>query len=211
VHTNGWPASLDPRTERVRGDVRDAATVDRALDGIDAVCHQAAMVGLGVDLQNLPLYVGHNDLGTAVLLAAMDRSRVKTRLSPPFTSQGGADVAEAALLDTLETVRAIDVAHRVLVLEGDYPAPGFDVQPQRGGPMDERLGAAFDDAAETAPGLPTLLVGMDTPQLARLRAAGLDPHLLPELLDVDTIADAREVAALVPHGRFAAAVGTLAS
>ena len=86
VHTNGWPASLDPRTERVRGDVRDAATVDRALDGIDAVCHQAAMVGLGVDLQNLPLYVGHNDLGTAVLLAAMDRSRVKTRLSPPFTS-----------------------------------------------------------------------------------------------------------------------------
>ena len=76
VHTGGWPASLDPRAERVHGDVRDATTVDRALDGVDAVCHQAAMVGLGVDLQDLPLYVGHNDLGTAVLLAAMDRSGV---------------------------------------------------------------------------------------------------------------------------------------
>ena len=76
VHAGGWPGSLDPRAERVHGDVRDAATVDRALDGVDGVCHQAAMVGLGVNLQDLPLYVGHNDLGTAVLLAAMDRSGV---------------------------------------------------------------------------------------------------------------------------------------
>ncbi len=47
-------------------------------------------------------------------------------------------------------------------------------------------------------------------QLARLRAAGLDPHLLPELRDVDTVDDARAVAALAPYGRFAAAVGALA-
>jgi dTDP-L-rhamnose 4-epimerase len=46
------------------------------LAGVDAVCHQAAMVGLGVDLQDLPSYVGHNDLGTAVLLAAMERAGV---------------------------------------------------------------------------------------------------------------------------------------
>jgi len=50
--------------------------VEQALQDIDAVCHQAAIVGLGVDLQDLPLYVGHNDLGTAVLLAAMERSAV---------------------------------------------------------------------------------------------------------------------------------------
>ena len=43
--------------------------------GVDAVCHQAAVVGLGVDLQDLPHYVGVNELGTAVLLAAMDRAR----------------------------------------------------------------------------------------------------------------------------------------
>ncbi len=76
VHAGGWPASLDPRAERVHGDVRQADDVRPALDGVDAVCHQAAMVGLGVDLQDLPLYVGHNDLGTAVLLAAMDRARI---------------------------------------------------------------------------------------------------------------------------------------
>jgi dTDP-L-rhamnose 4-epimerase len=73
VHAGSWPASLDPRAERVHADVREPSTCDGSLDGIDVVCHQAAMVGLGVDLQDLPLYVGHNDLGTAVLLAAMDR------------------------------------------------------------------------------------------------------------------------------------------
>jgi dTDP-L-rhamnose 4-epimerase len=72
VHAGSWPARLDPRAERVHADVREMP--DGALDGIDAVCHQAAMVGLGVDLQDLPAYVGHNDLGTAALLAAMDRA-----------------------------------------------------------------------------------------------------------------------------------------
>jgi dTDP-L-rhamnose 4-epimerase len=62
--------------ELLTGDVRDRATVDRALDGVDAVCHQAAMVGLGVDLDDLPAYVAHNDLGTAVLLSAMARAGV---------------------------------------------------------------------------------------------------------------------------------------
>ena len=33
-----------------------------ALEGVDVVCHQAAMVGLGVDMADLPLYAGHNDL-----------------------------------------------------------------------------------------------------------------------------------------------------
>ncbi|MFP5220207.1 MAG: NAD-dependent epimerase/dehydratase family protein [Actinomycetes bacterium] len=74
VHRGGWPGHLDPRAERVHADVR--TTPDAVLDGVDVVCHQAAMVGLGVDLQDLPLYVGHNDLGTAVLLAAMARAGV---------------------------------------------------------------------------------------------------------------------------------------
>lgn len=74
VHSGSWPASLDARAERVQADVRTLP--DSALDGIDAVCHQAAMVGLGVDLQDLPAYTGHNDLGTAVLLAALDRAGI---------------------------------------------------------------------------------------------------------------------------------------
>jgi dTDP-L-rhamnose 4-epimerase len=58
----------------IRGDVRDASSVRSALAGVDAVVHQAAMVGMGVDLADLPEYVGNNDLGTAVLLAEMARA-----------------------------------------------------------------------------------------------------------------------------------------
>jgi dTDP-L-rhamnose 4-epimerase len=54
-----------------RVDVRDAGEWADLLDGIDVVCHQAAMVGAGVTVADLPSYAGHNDLGTAVLLAAM--------------------------------------------------------------------------------------------------------------------------------------------
>lgn len=57
----------------VRGDVRDDAVLEAALDGIDVVCHQAAKVGLGVDFQDAPDYVSSNDTGTAHVLAAMDR------------------------------------------------------------------------------------------------------------------------------------------
>ena len=55
----------------IRADVRDRDTVASALRGVDVVVHQAAMVGMGVDLADLPEYVGCNDLGTAVLLAGM--------------------------------------------------------------------------------------------------------------------------------------------
>ncbi|AIV35232.1 TIGR04282 family arsenosugar biosynthesis glycosyltransferase [Streptomyces sp. CCM_MD2014] len=58
---------------------------------------------------------------------------------------------------------------------------------------------------------PALLRGvpMSTPvtgavQRGRLLAAGLRVRDLPRLRDVDTAADARAVAALAPHGRFAA-------
>lgn len=55
-------------------DVRDADALDSVLRGIDVVCHQAAVVGAGVSAQDAPAYASHNDLGTAVLLAAMDRA-----------------------------------------------------------------------------------------------------------------------------------------
>ncbi len=62
--------------ELVHGDVRDMAATQAALAGVDAVCHQAAMVGLGLDLGDAPDYAGCNDLGTAVLLAAMSRAGI---------------------------------------------------------------------------------------------------------------------------------------
>jgi len=55
-------------------DVRDGEALEGLLVGVDVVCHQAAMVGNGVDAQDLPGFAAHNDLGTAVLLAAMARA-----------------------------------------------------------------------------------------------------------------------------------------
>ena len=52
-------------------DVREAAAWADLLEGVDVVCHQAAMVGAGVTVADLPSYAAHNDLGTAALLAAM--------------------------------------------------------------------------------------------------------------------------------------------
>src|SRR6266567_722864 len=77
VHPSGEPSL--PRYadfEFVHGDVRDAQTVDNALRGVSTVCHLAAMVGLGTDFGDAPLYAGCNDLGTAVLLASMARAGV---------------------------------------------------------------------------------------------------------------------------------------
>ncbi|MCH0566006.1 MULTISPECIES: DUF2064 domain-containing protein [unclassified Streptomyces] len=97
--------------------------------------------------------------------------RVKTRLTPPYTPAQAAELAAAALADTLRTVAETPASRRVLVLDGrpgPWLPPGFDVVPQCGGGLDERLAAAF--AACTGP---ALLIGMDTPQVS------------PELLTVD--------------------------
>ncbi|OIK07570.1 TIGR04282 family arsenosugar biosynthesis glycosyltransferase [Streptomyces monashensis] len=180
--------------------------------------------------------------------------RVKTRLTPPFTPQEAARLAEAALADTLHAVAAAPATRRILVLDGtpgDWLPSGFEVLPQCAGGLDERLADAFAHCAG-----PALLIGMDTPQVTpelltvdftgcdawfgpaqdggfwalglaapdpallrgvpmstpktgavqreRLLAAGLRVRDLPRLRDVDTAADARAVAALAPHGRFAA-------
>lgn len=68
--------AVEPPAGTHRLDVRDADAWAGVLDGIDAVCHQAAVVGAGAKVADLPEYAGHNDLGTASLLAAMHRSRV---------------------------------------------------------------------------------------------------------------------------------------
>ncbi|MEB8338401.1 TIGR04282 family arsenosugar biosynthesis glycosyltransferase [Streptomyces endophyticus] len=90
--------------------------------------------------------------------------RVKTRLTPPFTPQEAAELAEAALADTLEAVAQAPAARRVLVLDGapgPWLPPGFEVVPQCAGGLDERLAAAFAGCTG-----PALLIGMDTPQIS---------------------------------------------
>jgi dTDP-L-rhamnose 4-epimerase len=72
---DGLPAGLDSGATYHWADVRDRASLAEALDGADAICHQAAKVGLGVDFADVGEYVGRNDLGTAMLLRALhDRS-----------------------------------------------------------------------------------------------------------------------------------------
>jgi dTDP-L-rhamnose 4-epimerase len=75
VH-NGKPSYIPNEWDLRVADVRDCAAVEDALDGVDAVCHLAAMVGLGVSLADLPLYADVNVTGTAVLLDAMGRRGV---------------------------------------------------------------------------------------------------------------------------------------
>ena len=75
VH-NGVPAYIPAGTDLRVADVRDPSAVEEALDGVDAVCHLAAMVGLGVSVADLPMYADVNVTGTAVLLAAMARKDV---------------------------------------------------------------------------------------------------------------------------------------
>lgn len=98
--------------------------------------------------------------------------RVKTRLTPPFSPREAARLAEAALGDTLRTVRALPAARRAVVLDGapgPWLPPGIEVVAQGAGGLDERLAAAFGACTG-----PTLLIGMDTPQVS---AADLAPAL----------------------------------
>ncbi len=101
---------------------------------------------------------------TQIVIAKAPRpGRSKTRLCPPCTPQQASEIAAAALADTLDVARAVATTRRVLCLDGEtgsWYEGGFDVIPQRGDGLDERLASAFEDA-----GAPALVIGMDTPQV----------------------------------------------
>ena len=183
--------------------------------------------------------------------------RVKTRLHPPLSLEQAATLASASLADTFRAVSTLEASRRILLFDGNLFPVGsepYDVIHQVSGDLDLRLGAIFDECDG-----PTVLVGMDTPQLDaamlaplfgdwpadvdaylgfatdggywtiamaepdgslirgvpmsrddtgqlqldRLTEAGLRVRILPELVDVDTIEDARHVAGLAPHTEFA--------
>jgi dTDP-L-rhamnose 4-epimerase len=71
------PGYLNPEVELVVGDIRDPEAVQRALQGIDAVYHLAAMVGVGQSMYRIAQYTAVNNLGTAVLLEAIVEKRVE--------------------------------------------------------------------------------------------------------------------------------------
>lgn len=200
-------------------------------------------------------------IDTLIVLAKQPvAGRVKTRLCPPLSTQQAAEVAAAALADTLAAIASTPARRRVLAFDapvGTWLPAGWISHRQPTGPLDARIVAAFVEAGRG----PTVLVGMDTPQLrgdqltewqpehyaaclgpaadggywaiglrdpsaapaviagvpmstsytgvaqlARLRAHGLAVQLLDELTDVDTIADADDVASCASGGRFADAI-----
>lgn len=183
--------------------------------------------------------------------------RVKTRLHPPLSLEQAATLASASLSDTLQAASSLEATRRILLFDGNRSPVGsesYEVVHQVSGELDMRLAAIFDECAE-----PTVLIGMDTPQLDpavlaplfddwpadvdaylgfandggywtiamaepdgslirgvpmsrddtgqrqldRLHEASLRVSILPELVDVDTIEDARMVADLAPQSRFA--------
>lgn len=65
------PAYLNGEVELIKGDVRDAAAVKKAVHGVDAVFHLAAMVGVGQSMYEIERYTSVNNSGTAVLLEAV--------------------------------------------------------------------------------------------------------------------------------------------
>ena len=68
-----FPTYLPVMVERLRGDVRDVDAVTRALDGMDAVIHLAALTGVGQSMYELRRYTEVNLTGTATLLEGLIR------------------------------------------------------------------------------------------------------------------------------------------
>src|SRR5271165_271497 len=100
----------------------------------------------------------------------------KTRLAAAVGPAAAADIAAAALLDTLDAVAAAPVTARVVAMTGDLDAASradeirsrlvdFTVIPQRGTDFADRLANAHADAAMAAGPQPVLQIGMDTPQI----------------------------------------------
>ncbi|MFP7761124.1 DUF2064 domain-containing protein [Marisediminicola sp. LYQ85] len=119
---------------------------------------------------------------TTLVLIAKETipGRVKTRLHPPLTLVQAAELAAAAIADTLEAVSELPATRRVLLFEGNLLPPGsehYDVITQVPGDLDARLGAMFDEVEG-----PTVLIGMDTPQVS---AADLAPAFEAWPDDVD--------------------------
>ena len=114
----------------------------------------------------------------AVLVVAKSPvpGQTKTRLAASIGNEAAAEIAAAALLDTLDAVAAAPVQSRVVALTGDLDEgcrcgeirsalSNFTVIPQRGADFAERLANAHADASAATGGLAIVQIGMDTPQV----------------------------------------------
>ncbi|MDT5004659.1 MAG: dTDP-L-rhamnose 4-epimerase [Mycobacterium sp.] len=119
---------VEPPEGVQRVDVRDAGAVASLLDGVDVVCHQAAVVGAGVNAADAPSYGSHNDYATAVLLAEMFAAgcrRLVLASSMVVYGQGRFSCAEHGVVEPLPRTRAdLDAG----VFEHRCPVGGEELQ-----------------------------------------------------------------------------------
>lgn len=130
--------------------------------------------------------MSHVPVTLLVVAKAPEPGLAKTRLAATVGDQTAADIAAAALLDTLDAVAATPAASRVVALTGDLAnaargaeirrrLESFTVIGQRGDDFADRLANAHADAAD---GYPVLQVGMDTPQISAALLAECARRLL---------------------------------
>ncbi|NKC30535.1 NAD-dependent epimerase/dehydratase family protein [Falsiroseomonas selenitidurans] len=135
VHGADQPVDLRG-VELRRGDVRDRAAVEAALQGVDAVVHLAAEVGVGQSMYEIARYVGSNDLGTAVLLEAMiDRpvQRIVVASSMSVYGEGRYETADGRrVADARRSARQVAEGRWELTTpEGEalHPVPTDEAKP----------------------------------------------------------------------------------
>jgi dTDP-L-rhamnose 4-epimerase len=120
------PAYLDARAELRVGDVRDPRAVQQALEGVDAVVHLAAAVGVGQSMYCIREYVEVNGVGTSVLLEALATQRVERLVvasSMSIYGEGSYVTGAGALSDDAE--RSLD----------DLRDGRWDPRDERGAPL----------------------------------------------------------------------------
>lgn len=75
IHPTGkLPAYFNKKAQFIKGDVTRRADWQKALEGIDAVFHLAAAVGVGQSMYEIEHYVKVNSLGTAIFLDILANS-----------------------------------------------------------------------------------------------------------------------------------------
>ncbi|HTG38929.1 NAD-dependent epimerase/dehydratase family protein [Sphingomonas sp.] len=107
----GWPAPLPTMAECIAGDVRDAAAVERALSGVDAVIHLAAEVGVGQSMYEVERYTAVNELGSAILfekLIGRPIRRVVTASSMSIYGEGLYRDADGKLVENARRIGVRD-------------------------------------------------------------------------------------------------------
>jgi dTDP-L-rhamnose 4-epimerase len=131
------PAYLDPEVELMVGDVRDPHAVSRALDGVDAVFHFAARVGVGQSMYEIAEYTSVNNVGTAVLLEAViarKKSLGRLIVASSMSIYGEGLYRDAGGMTTTARERTLDQLQRgrweVIGARGDelIPVPTTEVK-----------------------------------------------------------------------------------